>query len=627
MNAILSAFWWEARVCLARNMLFVTLSLLLVLLVVFKDFPFSPPEAEENAKEAAQLGFLIDLLLVLAIFGRSVIQDLDDRWFFAQHPLDYRLRFIGKCLFVFLLNLSVTLLSFAVHGLAEWEYGNSLGSISANPSESIATEMANCLFMAGFILCIALCRPLHYALLTGFVMGAFYLADAHPGWREFMPLWSRSYQASLLGAPLPWLLGMYIYQWQMRRSVAAGGWFGGRRGRWLSKLRLRQWAPWAVTLACIGFAVYLNTPRNTMSPVQAARTELANSLRGFDNQGSAESRYFRFKFQHGHQAIADALAGFADQEWRRLHEEFGIDFDEAGGKLDVFIKPSNEHQLGSTRGAFVIINADRFDAADRQALRLRKTLRHELTHVLINRQSDYRLANRKDIFAGFFHEGLAELAENNWNAADTARLQEAALNYRVYDRDLIELLPKIGWVEPYDYELNYSFGYVFWLEFAQLYGRDKIRDFLWQLGEFDDADRQYQGLQFLFHKARQADIDLYKVLQAAKTRLQQAAAGLDRRMLAETLALNNFKAAGLDGERILIPYQFPAAVGVECKFRRKDSLQSRSVAVDEWSYQGRQAGTCPRPEAQEDELQLLVGYAEGVVFRSRWIEAPGRGVD
>ncbi|POZ50132.1 hypothetical protein [Methylovulum psychrotolerans] len=624
MKAIIQSLLLETKIGLIRNLLFVVISALLVFFEAFTDFPFSPhAQAQEyTSKDEQLLDILIYWILFLAIFRQCVLRDLDSRIYFAQHPLNYKSHFIGKCIFLCLIFVLVDLLVFAVRGFCGFYYSYSLGAFTLNTyTDRLVADIAGSLFSGGFILLISLFRPLHFALLIVIVIGAFVLVDAQPNSASYVPLFAESFRPSLFWAPVPWLLGMYLYEWKMTRTPVAIVGFVLQRYPRLQKLHLTKIVPVLITSGCLGFAIYLNWPEQKLSPIQKVRQELLGAIRQLRHQDSTETNYFSFKFQQEHQWIADELTPFADQEWQHLHKEFGIPFKEKP-RVEVFIKPSDEHTLGSTRGTFIIINSATTHSADDQGENLKKTFRHELTHVIINRLSDFQFIENADILGGFFHEGLAELAEHNWNTDDPVLLGEAALHYKAYDEGLMSLLPKLSQFSDYDYDVNYGLGYVFWGEFVKIYGRGKVKDFLYAVGDIDAQDGEYKGIQFLFHQANLAKIDLYKVFQASELTMANVLKGLDPQLLAQVQALKHFKATRFETDKILIPYLFESPAHALCKFRQNDSLHTQTERIVKWSYQGNTGGLCNLPKHNGDELQLLIYFDSGIVFRSRWIKMP-----
>lgn len=622
MRAILSSLLLETKFGWIRNVLFIIISALLIFIEAFTDFPYTPEEHEEMSKTVRLFEILFYWIVILAIFRQCVLRDLDSREYFCQHPINYKYHFLGKCVFLCLINVLVDLLSFSIYELSEFYYGNSLGSFPVNnPTERLFAAMARSLFASGLILLIAIFRPFHFALLIGVLTGAFILIDAKPILENYIPLFANNFRASLFWSPVLWLLGMTIFEWKMTQTPGTARFFSLQRFGWIQKLHLTKIAPWAITIISVVLAFYLNRPQHELSPIQKVRKELMSSIRQLRNHENMDTRNFSFKFQQEHQWIADELSTFAEQEWKQLHQEFGIRFSEES-PIDVFIKQSDEHTLGSTRGAFIIINSATISSSYNKKATLKRTFRHELAHVLINRLSDYQFVDKADILGGFFHEGLAELVERNWNANDTALTREAALHYKTYDQDLIALLPKLGRFSEYDYDLNYSLGYVFWGEFVKIYGRGKVKNFLLALEELGEEDDQYKGLPFLFHKANAAKIDLYKVFQASKLAMSTVHEELDDQMILDTQPLKNFKAVRLESNLILIPYEFQNQAHALCKFREKDSIHTSTEKIKKWSYQGRMGGLCNPPGNKEGELQLLIYFDSGIDFRSRWIDVP-----
>lgn len=168
MKAIIHSLLLETKVGLIRNLLFVVISALLVFFEVFTDFPFIPhAQAQEHtSKDEQLLDIMVYWIILLAIFRQCVLGDLDNRTYFAQHPLNYKSHFIGKCIFLCLIFIVVDLLVFAVHGFCGLYYSHSLGVFTLNTyTDRLVADIAGSLFSGGFILLISLFRPLHFALL------------------------------------------------------------------------------------------------------------------------------------------------------------------------------------------------------------------------------------------------------------------------------------------------------------------------------------------------------------------------------------------------------------------------------------------------------------------------------
>ncbi len=622
MNAFVASIFLETKTSMTRNILFVMLCTLLFYFSTFTDFPYAQHESEDMSTRARLLGELISWIILLAVFRRTVLRDLDDRDYFSQHPINYKVHFLGKCFCVCLLLILINLIDALINQLFGVYYGNSLGSFIENDVlENLSVYLTGSLFASGFILLLALFQPWHFALLIGMIAGVFQAIDNQLIMEDQVPFLSDKFQTSLVWAPVPWLLGMFVFEWKMTRTSASAKFLSTRRLRWLKKLHIIKLGAVVITLACLYFTIDMINDHKSNSPIKKLRNNLKASLRQLRNQESAGSRYFSFKFQKESQWLFEQLSRYADQEWQLLHKEFDMLVDEHS-KINVFIKISDEHTFGSTRGSFVVINAETINSSYDKKTTLNKTFRHELAHVLINHKSDYQFVYRKNIFGDFFHEGLAELVERNWNTNNTELIDEAALHYKIYDQDLVNLIPKLGRFSEYDYHLNYSLGYVFWSQFVKMYGREKVNDFLWILGDKLAQDREYEGLQFLYHKASIAEIDLYKVFHATKKTLDLALESIDVQVKAQTQGLKNFKATRLESHKILIPYEFQNHTRAFCKFRKKDTLQSSKEKVEPWNYQGRIGGLCNTPENNVDELQLLIYFDGNIDFRSRWIDMP-----
>ncbi|MBK8816145.1 MAG: hypothetical protein IPN42_11910 [Methylococcaceae bacterium] len=622
IKAILHSCRWEFKAGTIRNCVFISIIVLLTLFGTFTDFPYSPLEKNQEGEKIGRLfNFLTMQLIILMVFRYAIFRELDDREFFNQHPIDYKSHYLGKCLFLLVMSVAGDVLAFSVYDVADYYYGNSLGTYSASSfTNKLPTHLSNSLVGAAFIFLAALCRPFHYAVLIAVLTAGFWAVDSHPEIGVYLPFFSTGYGANLIWAPFLLFFGMYWFEWRMIRQPAKQAKFlSNTRFKRLKKLKLNRLLPITMTLVCLGLAVYVARPQPKMPTNRQLENRLFSTLSPLYDQELIETSYFNFSFEKQNRWIAESAAEYADRTWRQLHEEFGVAFDESA-TLDVFIKASDEHALGTTRGAFIIINANTVNAADDKQSTLNATLRHELTHVLINRLSQYRLVDKNGILSSFLHEGLAQLAEHRWNVNEAHLKQEAALHYNVYGLEILELLPKLERYSEFDYDLNYSLGYVFWTEFVNTYGRHKIKDFLKALADDDPDDKNFEGVQFLFHKAALANIDLYQLLQNSKRQFVLNLAGIDQQILLQAQQLKKPKTLRLPDDTILIPYRFEKSQRIRCIFRKKDSLETRKEWAKTWIYHDYTGSLCHSAKHAKEKVQIVVFFDFGLELRSAWID-------
>lgn len=629
MKAIITSCWMEAKISFTRDFLLIFIYSLAIFFEKFTDFPFQAETVESFTPVSELSMILVSCCIFLAVFCRSIFRDLDDREYYNQHPLNYQQHFIGKCIYISLVFVVISLIDFVIPLIRNIYYSSSLVTYSfSNLLDSLIFDLSSGLYMAGLLLFASLFRPFHYALLIILVSAIFYLGETWPSIKPLLPAFSikpTSPLPYLFFVPIYWLLGMIIFNQRMVLAPKKKTSLIIKKLAWLKKIHISKWIPIAITatLVMIIFRTASEQIDVETSPFESARAELAQSVYRIKNQTSLNSEYFSFKFQKHNQWIFEELSNYADSEWKSLHKEFSIPFNEEDiYMIDVFIKASQQHQLGSTRGSFVILNADAINASANKKQTLKKTFRHELAHVLINQLSQYQFSIRTDILGGFLHEGLATLVEHNWNPNDENSIKEAALHFKTFDQTLFEILPKSGYFSQYDYRLNYTLGYVFWGEFVKLYGQQKVQYFLSTLGSYDEEENQFSGISFLFHKANLANIDLYKVFHKSRMTLESSYTKLDTPIATDTKQLKDFKAARLDKDKLLIPYQFINPANVYCLFRKKESLDIENQPLQEKDYSGRKGGLCKIPQETADEVQLIIRFKNQINFYSPWIDVP-----
>ncbi|GEM_PF-2067267 len=614
--------WMEAKICFTRDFLVVFIIGLVLFFTTYTDFPFTPDDSEDLSDIAELAAILVQWCIVLAVFSRTVLRDMDNREYFNQHPLNYRYHFTGKCVYIFLVITIWDLIGFGIRLSHDLYYSNSLTVLNVyDTSAEFFQEIPRTIFTASFILFISLFRPLHYALIIGIESASFYAIQTWPSIESKVPLSTEDYFPNLLWGFIFWLLGALLFEARMTehpREIASS-W--GQRWKRIKQVRALRWTPVILAAATASASFSLAKNETEISPIEKMKAGLMDSVRHLEDQSSSNTDHFSFKYATQNQWIKEELSATSDFVWKQLHDEFSMPL-RSDLNIDVFIKASEKHMLGSTRGSFIVINAETIAASNNSKTVLQNTLRHELAHVLINQISDFQFLSRTDIFHSFLHEGLAQLVEYNWQSDDPALIREAALHYKVFDERLLNLIPELDYFDDYDYALNYSLGYVFWGEFVKIYGREKVREFLEQLGKEHDRDGYYEGAQFLFYKVDLAEVDFYKVLHATTATLGAAYEGLDDHMKLETKGLKEFKAARLSEKTLLIPYYFETAKSARCVFRRKDALTTRSVQLKPKDYSGRTGGICSIPEVDLDQVQVSVKYGNGVKFRSRWSNIP-----
>lgn len=631
MKAISTSFFLEAKNCFVRDFLMVFISSLSMFFATFIDFPFQAENSEASDLASTLSLVVITWCLFLAIFCRSVTRDLDDREYFSQHPLYYRYHYIGKCIYIFLVLGIVSVMEFFILLLHALHYSSSLVALElADLVNNLWMNLCQSLFIAGVILFVSLFRPFHYALLIVIVSAVYFSFQTWPVLEPINAVflfYSLNALPYLTSASFFCFSGMLIFERKMKLAPKTAKPFFALKARWLKKLRISLWAPTVCTFLVAGTALYVTINQNEgddeLSAWSEAVIDFKRSVRKIKNQQSAQTVYFSYQFNSNNVQIFEVLAESSDSEWKKLHEEFFITFEEGRSVIDVFIKASQKHQLGSTRGSYVVINAAAISTAvEKKRAKLQRVLRHELAHVLINEISRYKFIANTEILGGFLHEGLATLVEHHWIPNDEVLIAEAALHYQVFDKTFYELLPQLVHYKEYDYMLNYSLGYVFWGEFVKIYGQQKVRDFLRQLGKDDVDDMHYERIWFLFHKASLANIDLYKVFHASKKTLRSAYEQLDSRYKTDTAKLADFKVTRMNEKEILIPYQFARPELIYCVFRQKNSLMTVAVRLQEKDYSGRKGGLCKITEGNQDEVQLSIHFSNGLNFYSRWIGIP-----
>lgn len=623
INSVVSACGWEFKAGKIRNTVFIVIILFLTFLGTFNDFPYNEPEATPESNKLGKLfNFIVGQIIIFMVFRYAIFRELDDREFFNRTPIGYKSYFLGKCLFLLIVSIAGDVFAYSIYAAADVYYGNSLETYSASRfADKLPKHASDSLFSAVFIFFAALCRPFHYAVLIAVITGLYWLVDTKPAYAGYLPFFSSAYQADLAWTPLFLVAGMYGFEIRMRSQpskISANRSFR-KRFRWLIRFKIGRVMAVVVTLVCFGFGIYVSIPQESLPTAGQLEKRFFSSLTPLYNKNSLSTSSFTFSFEQQNRWIAESAEKYIDREWRRLQDEFGVSFDPAD-TLDVFIKPSDDHVLGSTRGAYIVINSNTVSVSENKQKTLRATIRHELTHVLINRLSDYRLVEKERILNSFLHEGLAQLAELEWRTDENRLNREAALHYRAYDLQLIELLPKMEHYGDYDYDLNYSFGYVFWSRFVHTFGRQKIKDFLVALAKKEPDDKDFEGTQFLFHKAALAGIDLYPILEDSKRQLLADSRDIDKSVLEQVMGLKKPKVLSVEKDSVLIPYRFDKSLRVRCFFRNKDSLQTRKQWLEPWPYQWQEGGICHAPKDSKEKLQLVVYFESGLTFMSSWVE-------
>ncbi len=634
MKAIYTSFWMEAKVSFTRDFLLLFLFSLSIFFLTFTDFPFQIIEevTNENVGSLAIFSTLLAYLcLFLAIFCRSIFRDLENQTYFNQHPVNYQQHYLGKCFYIYFVYILISLISFAIPLLHSFYYADSLTSFNLSTLfDHLSIDLSTGFFMTGIVLFSSLFRPLHYGVLICIVSVFFYLAQSWPAISHLLPSFDEEYPAPLpfiIYAPIFWLLGMLMFEWKMVIAPKQKTSFLSGKLTWLKKLRGFKWITFTIPFILLAVIFKMafsevETIGLESSPYQKAKAEFMESVQQVKNQTKQQSKYFSFNFQKNNQWIYKTLSSYVDSEWEQLHKEFFIPSPkQAAYKIDVFIKTSQKHQLGSTRGAFVVLNAETINNSLDKNTTLKEVFRHELAHVIVNQLSAYHFSDRTDIMGNFFHEGLATLVDHNWNPDDTAIIQEAALHFKVFDQTLFELIPKLGNFSRYAYKLNYSLGYVFWGEFVKLYGQQKAQAFLSQLGEYADEDYQYAGINYLFYKSKLADIDLFKVFYATKQVLASSFNQLDPLIKKEALYFKNFKVARLNQQELLAPYPLQTNFN-QCLFRKKGTFSIDSSILHQKNFSERKGGVCKISKATPDEMQINIIFNNGLIFYSPWIDIP-----
>lgn len=629
MKTILTSFWMEARISFTRDFLLIFLYTLTIFFEKITDFPFQIEIIEKFGPSSELSMILISCCIFLAIFCRTIFRDLDDREYYSQHPLNYRQHFFGKYIYICVIFVLISSIDLLIPLLRDIYYSSSLVAYDfSDLLDALAYDLSTGLYMAGLLLFVSLFRPFHYAFLIATVSAVFYLAQTWPYIKDWLPIFTLERSKLLpylLYSPIFCLLGMILFEHRMTLAPKQKKAFF-KKLSWVKKAHPLKWVPTLIMLMMVGliFRLVGNQIDLESSPFESARTEFMQSVRQIKNQTSLPSEYFSFKFQKDNQWIFEELSKYADKEWEMLHKEFSIPFKkEDQYQISVFIKASQKHQLGSTRGSFIVINAETLNASANKKSALKRTFRHELAHVLINHLSQYQFSIRRNILSSFLHEGLATLVDHNWDPNDKKLIEEAALHFKTYDQSFFEMLPKLGYFSPYDYRLNYSLGYVFWAEFVKLYGQKSVKTFLNQLGKYDEEESQFEGISFLFHKSNLAKIDLYKAFHASKLKLDASYKTFDPSIKMETKRLKHFKAARLNKNEILIPYPFTTANRVHCLFRKRGSLLDEEEAIfQQKEFSGRKGGICTLPKENMNEVQLLIRLKNELIFYSPWIAVP-----
>ncbi len=631
INACLSSLQWETKLSFSRDVIVVLIMGLLSYFGLFFDFPFQEQQQIPYGGLSEFIMVLIIWNILLAIFSRTITRDLDQRLFFNPFPIHYRLYVLGKCLYLFLILLLITSIEVVLRLAHQLHYGSSL--IPANYHDIIEefyTGNSENVFITGLIVFVSLFRPFHYVLIVLILSAVFYASKTWPELAYAIPtltMEDRQFGPSLAYGFGLCAISLFLFERKMIYKPRLKSRSGKRIKQWLLELHIAKWAPVLLTLLLISASTYLVYERfdetGSDSAFRLAGQALSKSIQPLRNQNYTETAYFSFNNAQQDQWIADLLMPDTDWEWQQLHHEFGLDFDPERQRIDIFIKPSQQHQLGSTRGAFIIINTDPVSQhSDTAESRIKNTFRHELTHVLINELSSNQFQIRNDILNGFLHEGLATLAENHWDNDQQVIINQAALYYGTLDQDFFELLPKIGFFSEYDYSLNYSLGYVFWSEFVKRYGRKKATRWLIQLGEPDPEDYQFSGIWYLFHKAALQDIDLYQIFYASRQILEKTYQKINPGDQQLAIQLQHLKTVRLTKQEILLPYVFKPEQLATCHFRKKNALTTQSTDVVDRDFSGTQGGVCADPGGNPEQMQVTIRLQNGLWYYSPWIEIP-----